>query len=1267
MKRSLVRTNWPLFVVAAGLFLTASLAVCASSVSAAQDTPAPSPAGRSADNPPRDKPSVVRPSAEKPSADKPNGPTAAPPPVKPKEPAETSPNPNPPSTITPPLATPAPGTPVRAGPEPSGLPTFGAVKPDVYYLRDKQGALVPVPDFSYEDFMRLYDLDRKLSDRTTPPAYVLSNLMLTGRVDGDQATIRMQARIVSRREGWVRIPLRFNGAVLRDQPKYDGGGTILAESVRDSDGFVVWILESDGKTHTVTADFLVPVRNLGEGRRVAFTAPMATTSELKLNVPGAGVMATVGNGASLLGSRTVSGDRTELQVAGLGGDTSVSWTEGAAQAVRAAPTLEATGTVLVRTEGPRRVTSEARLRVRSYGVPLETFRVRLPAGMELFPLNEPGYRVAVIESLPDESGRRIQTVEVTLDAKTGYQADVRLRAVAPPRESSGDEPIETLGFDVVGAVRQFGQVECVVEGDWAVTWPTRVNVQQLEVSDAARQQRVGARFEYFRQPCSLEVLVQPRRTRIAVEPTYVLQIDPQQLRLDARIRYRVRGPNAERVELDMAGWKVERIEPTMFVAEERSPTNPLGPLSVSLVSPEASSPREFELRVQASRAVATQDDLLTIPLPRPHADLASPARLVVVSADNIALSPRLRDMPGVAAQVLPSDVALPSRQQTPLAFQLRADIANPIFVANIQLRPRAVTVALEHRLRVEQRRVAVEQQFDYRVAYESLRSIGLVVPAGLDPSELQVYLRLATGDLLPVTLAPRPEKPESNKPESSKLDAGNTNVDKSDVANTDAGIADAGIADVGTTDADTTDGASPASRKTDSSKPEVVKLEAVRSNAMGGREQLVELPEDRIGPLTLIVRYVSPMIAEDAGAGVAQDVRVPLVMPSADGATRLVENVLRVAPHESYDVAVAEGPWTVDLRRSGDSAAVGGEMVRTCSEWRDDVELSVVRDRPAVGSATLVRQGWIQTWLGANWRQDRAVFRVQTAEPMLQVALPPTARLEDLLVALDGRAVLPSVTNDGAVAIHLGAVDANAEHVLELSYLAPRTRSSWAAIELELPRVLGRAGQQRYYWQLVTSADEFLIGVPSAMEAESKWSWQGGWFEQRPQYAQPELEAWIGATAQTAPPSDTHEYLFSAFGPSHATRVRLIDRGLLVLFASGGLLAVGLCVLYARWMRHPALLMVAGLAGGALVFAMPAFAVLALRFAAAGAALLVVGAILRGLVRRRQSGRMIVHGSALSNESHASDFRRSRGDSSLHGTTATAAPAMPLSAAIPKV
>src|SRR5205085_3052604 len=126
---------------------------------------------------------------------------------------------------------------------------------------------------------------------------------------------------------------------------------------------------------------------------------------------------------------------------------------------------------------------------------------------------EPGYSVSLANESKDDDGSTVRDVTVDVDNKAASSVDVRLRAVLPTLKDSSSPLVQTGGFEVLGAVGQFGVIDLAVDGDWNVSWLEGSNVHRVdEVPDLQKQQKVIARFEYDRQPCSLKITIQPRKT-----------------------------------------------------------------------------------------------------------------------------------------------------------------------------------------------------------------------------------------------------------------------------------------------------------------------------------------------------------------------------------------------------------------------------------------------------------------------------------------------------------------------------------------------------------------------------------------------------------------------------------------------------------------------------------------------------------------------------------------------------------------------------------
>lgn len=207
-----------------------------------------------------------------------------------------SPPPVPPSgsPTTKSAETPVPSSPPP--PVPSPLPSVAPAKslqesgPPLYYLKDKEGNLQPVPGFRFEDFEQMF---REKLNRGAMPRYRLQALKIEGTVKAALAEAKVTFRILVRDEDWVRVPLRLDQAILRGPAQYKGPGQHLLHFENEGGGYVAWIRGAAGQEHQLTLDLLVPLSTIGDETTLKLHAPRATESELKLTVPTAGAVGEV--------------------------------------------------------------------------------------------------------------------------------------------------------------------------------------------------------------------------------------------------------------------------------------------------------------------------------------------------------------------------------------------------------------------------------------------------------------------------------------------------------------------------------------------------------------------------------------------------------------------------------------------------------------------------------------------------------------------------------------------------------------------------------------------------------------------------------------------------------------------------------------------------------------------------------------------------------------------------------------------------------------
>ena len=195
-------------------------------------------------------------------------------------------------------AEPLPG----AATHPAGV-VVEEVAPELFYLQDNGGSLVPVPGFRYRDFVDLLRLKEGLPGLPETPAAVLESIVIKANlpaVGADHTICPVNIELVVRqsRPGWVSVPLELAGVLLSAAPRHEGQGRLLlavdSNAVAGQQrGYRAWFNNaSDGTAvgledvrHTVILAGNVAVDSSPMQASLALCIPAATASLVELRTP----------------------------------------------------------------------------------------------------------------------------------------------------------------------------------------------------------------------------------------------------------------------------------------------------------------------------------------------------------------------------------------------------------------------------------------------------------------------------------------------------------------------------------------------------------------------------------------------------------------------------------------------------------------------------------------------------------------------------------------------------------------------------------------------------------------------------------------------------------------------------------------------------------------------------------------------------------------------------------------------------------------------
>jgi hypothetical protein len=390
-----------------------------------------------------------------------------------------------------------------------------------------------------------------------------------------------------------------------------------------------------------------------------------------------------------------------------------------------------------------------------------------------------------------------------------------------------------------------------------------------------------------------------------------------------------------------------------------------------------------------------------------------------------------------------------------------------------------------------------------------------------------------------------------------------------------------------------------------------------------------------------------------------------LVQIAADEITTVNSHRLRVAAPPNLAIGLPDDEWSAATDEVANSST--REMLFESESLTAVVVLELaVTDSPTKRS-TDVEKVWVQTLLTLRERRDRACFRLATNEQSLTFRLPPGAALDT--VAVNGQRVNRfTVSNQGELRVDLADGVGARETTVEMWYWFNVRPTALGKLTLQFPQLDGIPRADRVYWQVLLPRHEHLAWHPANLTAENAWERKFLLWSRRPHRTQSELENWVSASHQPDVvqdfPAGFNAYLFSSVGSLDERTVYTVTRQFAVLCIAGLVLVAGAALLYLPVLRHPLLLLAAGVLVGGLATVFPEPAMAASQLIALGLALVLVTGIVRSLIARPTAQRPILRSGQPAVDTRSAKQPSARLPSPGSQVTSTTLPTQaPLSAA----
>jgi hypothetical protein len=1100
-------------------------------------------------------------------------------------------------------------------PQPAAVPQVSEaeaaireIEPEIYYLENEAGRLVPVPGFQYRDFVELLRLREGMPKLPTAPQAVLERLEMqvdvrpgasieeTPADEANQAdaspppavsettegpgTLRIELTVVQAATGWVGLPLELSEALFTDPPNYEtlegSAGRFLLDADTAGSGYRGWFQGEPGTRHRVVLIGKLPVERTAGAVQLGLDVPRANASQLTVRSPlAAPEVAIEPVGVPPRVVAEADGGST-VSVVGLVGPTRVRLSSERTLREPLAAAPHASSDIVVTING-RQAKTSAVIELEHLPPGRRVLSLQLPSLAKLETLAAPTGLVALQGS--DEAPLAV----VSVDPDPAGRAVIELSCEAPV-EPDG-RSLAVLGFQIteIPIWRQWGQVSVVVEGDWQLDWSPEGPMRRVDPSLALRRQGCVAAFAFDAQPASLPLRVRPLRSRVVVEPEYRVRVAATRIELEARLRVAVRGAPISQFLVQLEGWELEDVGPAGLV-DNTAILESDGSLEIPFLQGLSG---DAVVEIRAARALSRDEERVEWTFPAPAADLVGPASVVILPESDIELTPDAEAIQGLVRQVSSPTT---SRTADPLSPLLRTDGAGGAgrpesqaiayrldgptgrFAASRRFLPRRVAASIATRLEVQSTEITVDEAVRFDVAYVPLEMVELLVPESVVASGT---LEVRQGDRL---LASQPS----------------------------AGLGDAPDPDSITTplsEGGAATGESPFSEEGDAATEPSSRIR-------------VMLPVPLLGSGDLMIRYRLPATPPPAETTLAED--IPLVMPVG---ARFGKQTVALEAARGLAVEVRGESWKREM------AVQGGSLPRSWASSRpqESIRLTIAAEPQSFGE-TVVDAAWLQSRFFPDQRQDLFRYRVATSVEQLEIDLPPGSLGEPadpsrVEVLLDGRPQADAVRTDGRIMVDLAAGGTVREYAVEVVVRRDRPAGQQPVV-LEAPSFPSGAVERRFYWELRLSPDEHLLSYPKGWTAQQEWAWDTIGFLPRAIVSPAMLRKWVApaALAPSGEPEEAMPYadrrlVFSGVGHPESNPVWIFPTWLLVLLCSGPMLLIGLLLVQWPLVRRPAVVMVLAIlaTGAAAVF--PWRALLVLQAAAPGLLLSVLAAGLRLALR----------------------------------------------------
>lgn len=1076
---------------------------------------------------------------------------------------------------------------------PSTVPAQGTsdaaaapIEPKAFLMLDSAGNPVMVPGMTFEKMDRLMRLAEGLE--RPGQAYALESLTITGRVDESHAELNVTVRInvEPTGESWIAIPLRMGNFHRTGPADVSGVESYRMDLSEDGSGYLLHLQAETRKTVVVAMRVVVRV-SPPPTAAIEFRLP-ETVCDISLNMPDAGVSASiVGRGDEVV--RTVtSGRSTAIEVESGGGTFSLRF---GAQlpVIDNRPVLETDSQILVDwQQADNSPLAKVDMQIRNLRGDLPKVSLMVPGSMLLLQqpevLNGSAFEVldategetsvgeGATNAAANESMRRIDLIPTTVrgDSQVVVSLDGQMRSEGG--RAGGRVIVAPIAID--DAVEQKGEIEIRTPRDYRLRWTPSPWVHSVwEKADSDSMTSRVYRFRFDRVPFELPIWLSARARQLRIESDLRLTLYDSLASLRMTLKTSGAVPDSRILPIEVGNWKVQSV----FIADTTTPVEADrngDTLEIDLSSlPNGGSEGE-RIEVVLVEPLVASAASIDLSLPRVAANDESigtlPSALTVVSQND---SRFVMDLP--ASTGIGEVIRRGASVQGGMGATEDPSAENRYSLPDIAQAGRVVGYLVRER-------PTISVLADAEISIIADRIIEVVDWTIYPQGGLRGRLPIAWGDVNQAT--------ETNNPSDN-----NNSLATSATRNT-ASVSEAAV---------TTDGASPSSPQGSltlsplsgwsvvvDDAPAIIRLDAegryqVYSDRLGGGPHRIRFRRSRVLP-------VSP-----SGAIALEGVYLP--RPTLPDSTLRGPVVVRLRGSSQWELASlgSEGRFVDELTLSSLPVDDLPLQIKPVEKREDDLVVRRCVLRTAVGESTHHEQ-FLATVEGGGTLRIGFTRNIENIRARATIDGVPTEVLRDA---------------ENRCLIRIGE---SGTHRIDLQVWVVRTPST--VIDTITPILALPIGIERMFWQIVVPQDQHLVWATATMGRAMRWQLDRWRLNRVPEQNDAALIAWSGAQTSAVMPPGNRYLLVGMDAGSLAAKT--MSRQAMWLIVGAGVLITASLLIYVPLCRHPMTAVLGAIALGGLMLLLPDAAVMVGQFALVAMLIVAVMSGVRHLLTSRRGDRV---------------------------------------------